>query len=51
MQELNHTPQSEILVYKNPNNSIQLDVKLDRDTLWLTLQQMADLFATDRTSI
>lgn len=51
MQELNHIPQSEILVYKNPDNTIQLDVKLDKDTVWLSVEQMSQLFGRDRTVI
>lgn len=51
MQELSNTPNSEIVIYTNPDNTIQLEVKLDADTVWLTQQQMTDLFATDRTSI
>lgn len=51
MQELSNIPNSEIVIYTNPDNTIQLEVKLDADTVWLTQQQMTDLFATDRTSI
>lgn len=51
MQELSSIPNSEIVIYTNPDNSIQLEVKLDAETVWLTQQQMTDLFATDRTSI
>ncbi len=51
MQVLSNIPTSEIVLYTNPDHSIQLEVKLDKDTVWLTQQQMTDLFATDRTSI
>ncbi len=51
MQKLTDIPHSEIAIYTNPDNSIQLEVKLDADTVWLTQQQMTDLFATNRTSI
>lgn len=51
MAELNNTPHSEMVIYTNPDNSVQLEVKLEQDTVWLTQQQMADLFATDRTSV
>lgn len=40
----------EIVLYQ-PNNTIQLEVRLQDETVWLTQQQMAELFATDRTSI
>lgn len=45
------TETSNIVLYTAEDNSIQLDVKLENDTVWLTQQQMAMLFDTDRTSI
>lgn len=41
---------SEIILYQ-ADNSVQLDVRLENDTVWLTQAQMAILFDTDRTSI
>ena len=40
----------EIVMYQ-PDETIRLEVRMGEDTVWLTQQQMADLFATDRTSI
>lgn len=40
----------EIVVYQ-PDNTIQLDVRLQDETVWLTQQQMAELFQKDRTVI
>lgn len=40
-----------IVLYTAEDNSIQLDVKLENETVWLSQQQMAMLFDTDRTSI
>ena len=40
----------EIVLYQ-PNETTQLEVRLQDETVWLTQQQMAELFATDRTSI
>ena len=40
----------EIVLYQ-PNETIQLEVHLKDETVWLSQQQMAELFATDRTSI
>lgn len=42
---------SSIVLYIAEDNSIQLDVKLENETVWLSQQQMAMLFGTDRTSI
>ena len=43
--------QNAIEIYKSPDGSIQLDVKLENDTVWLTQSQMAELFGIDRTSV
>jgi hypothetical protein len=40
----------EIVMYQ-PDETIRLEVRMGEETVWLTQQQMADLFATDRTSI
>ena len=40
----------EIVMYQ-PDETIRLEVRMEDETVWLTQQQMADLFATDRTSI
>ena len=37
--------------YSSQDGSIQLNVKLENDTVWLTQSQMAELFGVDRTSI
>ena len=39
-------PNSEILLYTSPNGQVQLDVRLQEDTLWMTQQMMAELFQT-----
>lgn len=40
----------EIVMYQ-PDETFRLEVRMGEETVWLTQQQMADLFATDRTSI
>lgn len=40
-----------IEIYRSQDGSIQLDVKLENETVWLTQSQMAELFGVDRTSI
>lgn len=46
------TDESQIVLYQ-PNESISLQVKIDasHDTVWLTQQQIADLFGTKRPTI
>ncbi len=41
---------NEIVLYQ-PDATIQLEVRLQDETVWLSQQQMAELFGTDRTSI
>lgn len=42
---------SEIIIYTATDEHIQVDVNLAHDTLWLSQQQMADLFGTKRQAI
>lgn len=44
------TNAGEIILYQ-PDNNIQLEVRMEEDTLWLTQTQMAMLFGVDRTVI
>ena len=44
-------PQSGIEIYTAPDNSIQLQVKLEQDTVWVTANQMAVLFGRDVKTI
>ena len=40
----------EIVMYQ-PDETIRLEVRMGEDTVWLSQQQMADLFTKDRTVI
>ncbi|MGM9841827.1 MAG: virulence RhuM family protein, partial [Candidatus Limisoma sp.] len=42
---------SSIVLYTTDDGNTQLEVKLDKDTVWLTQSQMAQLFGRDRTVI
>ena len=42
---------SSIVLYTTDDGNTQLEVKLEKDTLWLTQSQMAELFGIDRTTI
>ena len=41
---------NEIIMYQ-PDEALKLEVRLERDTVWLTQQQIADLFGTKRPAI
>ena len=38
------TDRGEVELYRNADGSVELDVRLDSDTVWLTQQQIAELF-------
>lgn len=40
-----------IVLYQAPDGSVKLDVRLERETIWLNQKQMAELFATERSVI
>ena len=42
---------SNITIYNSPDGQIQLDVKLDNDTVWLSRQQIAQLYGRDYKTI
>jgi hypothetical protein len=42
---------NDIVIYQTDDGQIQLDVKLEKDTVWLSQAQMAALFQKDRTVI
>lgn len=42
---------SEILIYRNPDGDVRLDVRLEDETVWLTQTHMAELFGKGRSTI
>ena len=42
--------QNQIVVYQ-PNETVRLDVRLENETVWLTQEQIANLFGTKRSAI
>ena len=42
---------SQFLVYQAEDGQIKIDVRLEEETVWLTQQQMADLFQTTKQNI
>ena len=43
--------ESEIIIYQTDDGHTKIDVKFQDETVWLSQQQMADLFQTSRTNI
>lgn len=42
---------SEILIYKTPDNKINIEMKLVDETLWLPQNKIAELFGVTKASI
>lgn len=42
---------SEILIYQNQEGNIKIDVQLNNETVWLTQEQMANLFGKAKSTI
>jgi len=40
-----------IILFKTEDEKISVDVRFDEDTVWLTLDQMAELFERDKSTI
>jgi hypothetical protein len=45
------TNKADIILYQPDNNSVKLNVFVENETVWLTQQQIADLFGTKRPAI
>ena len=45
------SPQSEIILYKTEDGGTRLQVRLEGDMVWLSLNQLADLFQRDKSVI
>lgn len=44
-------PRGEIILYEVPEGHIKLDVRLEQETIWLNLNQLAALFDRDKSVI
>ncbi len=45
------TPRGEVVVYEASDGEVRVDVRLEGETLWLSLTQMAELFGRDKSVI
>lgn len=50
-QTLTHVPQSAIEIFKSSDSTIQLDVILEKETVWLTQGQIATLFGVKKAAV
>ena len=48
---MNNSDRGEIVIYQASEGGPRLNVRLEKETIWLDAHQMADLFERDRTVI
>jgi len=49
--EIKKVSNSELLIYQSTDGNIKLDVNLENETVWLSLEQMSRLFGRDKSVI
>jgi death-on-curing family protein len=42
---------NEIVIYQTPDNQTQIQVQFEKETVWLTLNQISDLFGRDKSVV
>lgn len=50
-EETDVSARGQFLVYQAEDGRVKLDVRLDDETVWLSLQQIADLFQTTKQNV
>ena len=48
---MNNDYKGEIIIYQTEDGLSKIDVKIENETVWLSLDQMADLFRRDKSTI
>ena len=51
MKQREEMDENKIVIYQTEDGQTQIDVRLEKETVWLTQAQMAELFQKDRTVI
>ena len=51
MNSSNESRGGEVVVYEAPDGQVRVEVRLERETVWLSLNQMAELFGRDKSVI
>ena len=41
----------ELIIYQTEDGLTKIDVRMDNETVWLSLEQMSDLFQRDKSTI
>jgi prophage maintenance system killer protein len=51
MTRQNEESRGEIVLYQDPDGTVELDIRLERESIWLSLNQMTALFERDKSVI
>jgi len=51
MKKKNNINKGEIIIYCPKGGEVQIKAKIEKETIWLSLNQMASLFNTDKSGI
>lgn len=51
MTRQNEESREEIVLYQAPDGTVELDVRLERESIWLSLNQIAKLFYRTKSMI
>ncbi|MDR1544778.1 MAG: cell filamentation protein Fic, partial [Prevotellaceae bacterium] len=43
--------QSEIIIYQSTDGQTKIDVRMENETVWLSLDKMAQLFQRDKSTV
>ncbi|MGH8508630.1 MAG: virulence RhuM family protein [Gammaproteobacteria bacterium] len=49
--EIGTEPRGKVVVYETADGEVRVDVRLDRETVWLRQEQMAELFGRERSVV
>ncbi len=49
--DVHNANRGEIIIYRAEDNTVQLNVRMENETVWLTQKQMADLFGVKKAAI
>ena len=48
---MNNDDKGQVIIYRSKDGQTSVEVLLENETVWLTQQQMAELFHTSRTNV
>jgi len=50
-KEYSKNPRGQFLVYKTEDGHVKIETRLQDETIWLSINQMAELFSVDKSGI